>query len=90
MSTKYSTTIANMLEQCSEYRLRKVSLDKLKRIVWEAAQRVESSDEHGLRQSLQVIEGRLDMVQFTTDSDKVFDASIPVIQELEDLARNVL
>lgn len=90
MSTNYPTAIVTLLERCKEYRLRNVPRDELKQAVWEAARAVESSDEYEFRKSLQVIEGRLDMVQFTTDSKKVFDATRSIIYELEEALNNVL
>lgn len=89
MSTN-SIAIVNLLERCKEYRLQNVPLDELKQAVWEAAQTIESSDEYEFRKSLQVIEGRLDMVQFTTDSEKVFDTTLPIIHELEETLNNAL
>lgn len=90
MGTIYRDTITTVLEQCSEYRCNDISLDDLKKTLWEAAQHIESADEYDLRKSLQSIEGRLDMVQFTTDSAKIFEATIPIVQELEDLAKQVM
>ncbi len=90
MSTNYPIEIVNLLERCKEYRLQNVPLDELKQAIWKAAQTIESSDEYEIRKSLQVIEGRLDMVQFTTDSEIVFDATLPIIHELEETLNNVL
>lgn len=89
MKTIYRDTITKILENCSKYRCNNISLDDLKKAVWEAAQQIESADEYDLRRFLQSIEGRLDLVQFTTDSAEVFDATVPIVQELEDLARRV-
>jgi len=86
MGTSYTSTITTILERCSEYRRNDISLDDLKRTVWDAAQTIESAHEYDLRKSLQAIEGRLDMIQFTTDSDKVYETTLPVVQELEELA----
>ena len=90
MSTNHPIAIVNLLVRCEEYRLQNVPLDELKQAVWETAQTIESSDEYEFRKALQVIEGRLDMVQFTTDSETVFDATLPIIHELEETLNNVL
>lgn len=90
MGTIYGTTITMLRRKCSEYRRKKASLDDLKSAVWQAAQEIESSDEYELRKSLQTIEGRLDVIQFTTDSDKVFDATLLIVEELEELLQKVV
>ncbi|MEK6270773.1 MAG: hypothetical protein N2B57_08465 [Planctomycetales bacterium] len=90
MGTIYRNTITTVREKCSEYRRNAISLDDLKKAVWEAAQHIKSADEYDLRKSLQSIEGRLDMVQFTTDSAKIFEATLPIVQELDDLTKQVM
>lgn len=79
-----------VLDSCCKYRNGTVSLEELKGVVWETAHAVESSDEYDLRKKLQAIEGRLDMVQFSTDSDKVFLTTLPIVEELEELANGVM
>jgi hypothetical protein len=90
MRTIYRNTIAMVRQKCSEYRCGTASLDELKAAVWEAAQQIESSDENELRNSLQSIEGRLDMIQFTTENAKVFAATLPLVHDLEELMRKVM
>ncbi len=89
MVTNYTETITTLRGKCGDYRTGKLSLDDFKKAVWAAAEQIESSDEYDLRLSLQSIEGRLDMVQFTVDQAKVSDASLEIVQELENLIGKV-
>ena len=63
--------------------MRNVAIEELKQTVWEAAFSIQRWEYCKLRKTLEEIEGRLDLVQFTTNSEGIFDATLPIIKELE-------
>ena len=83
MSANSPVAITDLLEKCKKYHKRTIALEELKQTLWEAAISIERKENYQLRKTLEAIEGRLDIVQFTTDSEGVFDATIPIITELE-------
>ena len=52
--------------------------------------KIENVEENDLRRSLQAIEGRLEIIKFTTERDRVFEATILEVRELENLAKDVM
>ena len=79
----YPETIQALLESCEAYRKRQIDLDTLKSKVWNASRVVVSIEERDLQTLLMRSEGELDSIQFTTDSDRIFRKTLPVVQSLE-------
>lgn len=80
---RYPVIIIELLERCQEFRSRTVPLDALKASVWDAAQSVVSIEDRELRKFLQQAEAKLDMVEHTADTGKVFDSVTEVVADLE-------
>jgi hypothetical protein len=78
----YPETAQKLLEACDAYLNRQLGLAEIKNAVWSSAQEIVLVDERGLRDFLQTAEGRLDMVEHTTDAAAVFEATTPVVREV--------
>ena len=83
-----SPDLADLSSALERYRANTTSLDDLKATILATAERVTEYDRRDLRKLLVEAEGRLDMIQFTTDSDLIHGTTLPVLDEIEDaLAR---
>jgi hypothetical protein len=80
----YPEAAQNLLNTCQDYRLRLLSLESLKRIVWGTALEVVDVEERATRDFLQAAEGKLDMLEHTIDEERLFDATLPVVSEIEE------
>ncbi len=60
-----------------------LSLDELKATILATADRVTEHDRTALRQRLLWTEGRLDVIQYTTDTHKIYATTLPVLEELK-------
>lgn len=69
-----------LYNDCEKYRNRLSDIDELKTAVWEAAQAITHIEEKELKNFLQSVEGRLDMIQFT--GENIFEDSLEIISEL--------
>ncbi len=85
MATYYPDALRKLLRACCDYRAKTMDLDELKSIVWETASAVVSIEEAEFRRYLQAVEGRLDMIQFTTE--EVRSEGLKVVEELEGRSR---
>jgi hypothetical protein len=85
MATHYPEALQRLLRACSDFRAEGIGLDDLKSIVWETASTVVSIEEARFSEYLQALEGRLDMIQFTTD--EVRSEALKVVAELETRTR---
>jgi hypothetical protein len=74
--------LADLAQAIQQYRSGTASLDELKARVLATAERVTEYDRRALRTFLLDAEGRLDMIQFTTDSNRVYTKTLPVVDEL--------
>ena len=64
------------------YRRGELLLGELQAAVWSAADQVVDVEEADDRSFLQTIESRLELIAFTTDSERVFDESMVVVDDL--------
>lgn len=78
----YPQAAATLLEQCRSYQDGALSLQTLKAGVWDAAQTITAIEESAMRDFLQEVEGRLDLIEHTTNRDHIFDQTLPVVAEL--------
>jgi hypothetical protein len=90
MTVIYPAVAAALLEKSDQYRKGLLTLDSLKRAVWQAADEIVAVEERGLRGFLQKAEGRLDMIEHTRDRDAVFDETLRVVTEIEERLREYL
>lgn len=90
MSTHYPDVFRQLLDTCREYRAKSVDLAAMKTAIWGAVQSVVAVEEKQYRDTLQKVEGELDMIQFTVDQAKVFDETLSVINTIEAMARDAL
>ncbi|OQX25852.1 MAG: hypothetical protein BWK80_13520 [Desulfobacteraceae bacterium IS3] len=78
--TIYNDILTMLYNDCKKYQNRLSDIDELKTAVWKASQAITHIEEKELRNFLQSVEGRLDMIQFTSES--VFEDSLEIISEL--------
>lgn len=79
----YPEIIQALLCDCQAYRERKLDLDTFKSKVWNASRIVVAVEERDLNRFLMSSEGELETIQFTTDTDKIFERTLPVVESLE-------
>ena len=75
--------LADLNRAIQRYEAEKASLDELKATILATAERVTEYDRRALRRFLLEVEGRLDMIQFTTDSNRIHATTLPVLDELK-------
>ena len=86
-STIYCDIVKHLLIVCKMFKQHEVDLDYLKNEIWLTAEAIVASDESKLRKFLQSAEGQLDIIEFTTDSDKKFDVALSIVDGvMEELA----
>ncbi len=85
--TIYNETLTRLYNDCEKYRNRLSDIDELKTAFWKAAQAITHIEEKELRNFLQSVEGRLDMIQFT--SENVFEDSLEIVSELTEKIRKI-
>ncbi|RME61350.1 hypothetical protein D6779_00240 [Candidatus Parcubacteria bacterium] len=76
--------LADLKRVIQQYEAKRVSLDELKATILATAERVTEYHRRTLRKLLLEVEGRLDMIQFTTDSHRVYDTTLPVLDVLKE------
>lgn len=86
MATVYPDFVRGVIDACLAYQAHKISLDALKSEIWKGAMAIASVQEADFRHFLQAAEGRLDILQFTTED--VRTAVIPIVREILDAAHN--
>jgi hypothetical protein len=69
--------------KAAAYRRGDLLLEELQAAVWAAADQVVDVDEADDRSFLQAVESRLELIAFTTASQRVFDESMAVVDELD-------
>ena len=90
MASMYPAVARQLLHACGEYRQHRIDLTSLKASTWSAASQILIPQEKAFRDYLQQAEGRLDMLEFTTDDDKLLDATLELVEELEIRLRRYL
>jgi 2-keto-3-deoxy-galactonokinase len=80
----YPEAARELLASCDAYIGGLASFAETKSAIWSAAQQIVLVDKRELHDFLQVAEGRLDMIQHTTNTDSVFQATLPVVQGARD------
>jgi hypothetical protein len=80
----YPKAARELLASCDAYLGGSASLAETKSAIWSAAQQIVLVDERELRDFLQAAEGRLDLIEHTTDAASVFQATLPVVREVHD------
>ena len=78
----YPDTAQKLLAACDAYVNRQLALTDMKNAIWGSAQEIVLVDERDLRDFLQTAEGRLDVIEHTTDAAAVFEATTPVVREV--------
>lgn len=79
----YERVATSLIASCRGYRARQLTLSELKARVWDAAQSIVAVEEKSVRVFLQRAEGRLDIVEHTTNEDEIFDASLVIVAQIE-------
>ena len=79
----YPETVQALLADCQAYREGKLDLDTFKSMVWNASRVIVAVEERDLHRFLMSSEGELETIQFTTDSDKIFERTLSVVDSLE-------
>ena len=90
MTTIYEEQLRSLSEALAQYRDRRLTIDEIKARVWTTAQEVTSYEDRELRKFLQSAEGKLDMIQFTTDTENIFPASLEIVDAIEERIRTEL
>lgn len=83
MAPAYPEVALRLLACCSEYRNGDDGLEILKAAVWSAAREISIPRERTVRDFLQQAEARLDIVQFTVDTEDVREAALVVVTTIE-------
>lgn len=79
----YLYAIRDLKRACDRFRDREIALESLEQSVWEAAQQIVAVEEKGLRAFLMSSAGDLDVMRFTVDDDKCYDAAMNVVSRIE-------
>lgn len=87
MATIYRMVLDDVERSCKEYRRRALTLDELKADLWKAASQVVAHDERSLRSFLQWAEGQLDIIQFTTDDAHIYDRTVEIVDQVDEMVR---
>lgn len=88
--TIYPDIVRSLLEDCGRYRRREWTLDALKSAIWGATEQIISLEDRELRRYLQQTEAELDEMQFTLDSETLFDETLKVVERLEAILETCL
>ncbi len=83
----YDDILTKLYNDCEKYRNHISDMDELKTAVWQAAQSLANFEEKELRYFLQQAEGRLDMIQFT--SENIFEDSLEIVSEITEKIREI-
>jgi len=83
----YDEILTKLSDDCEKYRNRLSEIEELKTAVWQAAQTITYSEDKKLRNFLQSAEGKLDMIQFT--SENVFEDSLQIVSEIIEKIREI-
>ncbi|MCE7888062.1 MAG: hypothetical protein DYH13_11260 [Alphaproteobacteria bacterium PRO2] len=86
----FSRALKSLMEACALYRDGKISIGDYKARVYEAAQQLTALEDKELRIFLQEKEAELDSMQFTVDEKKLFDMTLPVVNQIEQRIKNAL
>ena len=78
----YPEAAHKLVASCDSYLGGVASLAQTKSAIWDAAQQIVLVDERELRDFLQAAEGRLDLIEHTTDAPSVFQATSLVVREV--------
>ena len=79
----YKNIIQNALDACNDYRSKKITLDYLPGLIANAAEQIVLIEEKELREFLFDLAGELNIVQYTIDDDKIYDAALKLVEEIE-------
>lgn len=90
MAPTYPDAARALLARCAEYRERSIDLGTFKASVWSAANEFVIPQERETRDYLQQVEGKLDILEFTVDDDKLFDATLELVAGIEDTMNRYL
>jgi ATP/maltotriose-dependent transcriptional regulator MalT len=79
----YPEALQELSDACTRYREHSSSLDEVQAAVWKAVETIVAFEERELRAFLQVADGQLDQVRFTTDEQRVFEESLRIVSQIE-------
>lgn len=82
----YIHAIKKLLEASQQYKRKEIGLEEYQNIVWGTAEVIVLVDEKDLRCFLQNSEGDLELIRFTVNSNKIFDESLKIVQQIEERA----
>lgn len=75
--------LADLNRAIQRYEAKSASLDELKATILATVERVTDYERRALRGLLLKAEGRLDMIQFTTDSHRIHAVTLPVLDDIK-------
>lgn len=79
----YVDAINKLLEDSKKYRNNMITLEVYQTSVWNTAEKIVLVEEKEFRSFLQNAEGKLELIRFTIDTDKIFNETLKVVQEVE-------
>lgn len=86
----YPEVVRALRESIASYRSGELPLESFQASVWDAASLIVDVEEHEERSFLQSAESRLELIAFTTDRDRIFDATLVVVGEIDAWAEGYL
>ena len=86
----YAEVVGALREGIAAYRSGELSLESFQTSVSKAASVIVDVEEHEERSFLQSAESRLELISFTTDRARIFDATLVVVGEIDTWAEGYL
>ena len=83
MSSIYQDSMNDLAKSCDQYRKELLNLSHLKQDIWRVSQDIVSISEKDLRLLLMRVEGRLDHIEHTTNTEDLRDRILAELDELD-------
>ncbi len=81
--------LQTLIDASALYQSRKITLDDYKARVYETAEALTAKEDKDLRMHLKQQENELDSMQFTVDKDKLFNATLPLVDRIVEKVKKV-
>ena len=82
----YSDAARELVAACDAYLNGRSDLAATKTAIWTATDQIVAGEDRDLRDFLLSAEGRLDIIEHTTDNPEIHEATAPIVREVRDRA----